>query len=202
MKNTIKLRLIVCSMVLFTIALGINVFLNSSSVDKLYENTIISQYRAIGESLKVKLTEPLKSGQKIYDIRNIKQILARTAESLKQVGFGKPILYSEFTSTRPRAILENLKNKLINLFFSGLRIVGINDYRQTQPNINQTPHSDHKEVQAFSGDPKFYSGSEYSVSVALPNNIIVSSTNRNFINNRLPEKNLAQLKSGKDKKTM
>ena len=85
MRNSIKLRLIVCSMVLFTCAVGINVFLNSSSVDRLYQDSTISQYGAIGEHLKAKLTRLLEAGQKIEEIRNIQQILAKTEESLKQV---------------------------------------------------------------------------------------------------------------------
>ena len=86
MKISIKSRLILCSVVLFTIAVGINVFLNSSSVDRLYEDSTISQYSAIGDYLKAKLTEPLESGQKIDEINNIERVLAKTEESIKQVG--------------------------------------------------------------------------------------------------------------------
>ena len=62
MGNSIKIRLIVSSLVLFLVALGINVFLNSSSVDKLYEESKISHYRGIGEDLLRILTSQLNSG--------------------------------------------------------------------------------------------------------------------------------------------
>jgi predicted MFS family arabinose efflux permease len=175
---------------------GINVFLNSSSVDRLYQDSSISQYGAIGDFLKAKLAGPLAAGQKIEEIRNIKQILLNTKESLKQVDLEQTALANIFTITRYRAVLANLKNRLINLLNSDQKIVGINDSEQLQPDINQTLHSNDKEVKTFSGTPI----SGYAVSLALPNNIIVSSTNQDYINRRLPEKTLAELKSGKDKK--
>ena len=125
MKKAIKLRLIICSIVLFTVAVGINVLLNSSSVDRLYEDSTISQYGAIGDYLKATLTGTLKSGQKIDEIRNIQQILAKTEASLKQVGFDQTKVSSTLSISRYVAILENLKTKLINLFFSVFKILGI-----------------------------------------------------------------------------
>ena len=142
MKISIKSRLILCSVVLFTIAVGINVFLNSSSVDRLYEDSTISQYSAIGDYLKAKLTEPLESGQKIDEINNIERVLAKTEESIKQVG----------------------------------------------------------EAKMFSDSDKSHSESGYSVSVALPNNIIAASTDQNLINSRVPNKTLTELNSEKEKK--
>lgn len=56
MKPYIKYRLILCSIILFTCALGINVILNSSSVDKLCEETTLAQYRIVGESLQKTLS--------------------------------------------------------------------------------------------------------------------------------------------------
>jgi predicted MFS family arabinose efflux permease len=63
MKSYIKYRLIVCSIILFTCALGINVVLNSSSVDKLCEETTLAQYRIVGESLE-------KTFSKLSDTRD------------------------------------------------------------------------------------------------------------------------------------
>jgi predicted MFS family arabinose efflux permease len=57
MKPNIKYRLILCSIILFTCALGINVILNSSSVDKLCEQTTLAQYRIVGESLQKTLSK-------------------------------------------------------------------------------------------------------------------------------------------------
>ena len=89
MKRSIKFRLIICSLVLFVAALSVNVFLNSSSVDKLYEESTIAKYHAIGENLKRKLAGSLSAGQGIDEIRNIKQILTKTEKSLKKVDKAK-----------------------------------------------------------------------------------------------------------------
>ena len=196
MRNSIKLRLIVCSLILFTCAVGINVFLNSSSVDRLYQDSTISQYGAIGDFLKAKLTGPLAAGQKIEEIRNIKQILLNTKESLKRVGFEQTTLTNIYAIARYRDVLATLTNKLINLLNLNQKVAAINDSGQIQPDINQILHGGDEKVNSFSDT----SISGYAVSVALPNNIIVSSTNQNFINRRLPEKTLAELKSGKDQK--
>ncbi len=187
-------------MVLFTAALGINVFLNSSSVDRLYKDSTISQFSAIGEHLKANLTKSLRSGQKIDEIRNIKQILAKTEESIKQSGFKQITTSNIFTITRYYAILNNLKTKLINLFISDPKTVGINDFGQAQSDKNQSLHSGDKEVKASAGTIKSSSESGYAVSIVLPNHIITHSTNQTFINSRLPDKNLAELKSGEDNK--
>ena len=144
MKRSIKFRLIICSLVLFVAALSVNVFLNSSSVDKLYEESTIAKYHAIGENLKRKLAGSLSAGQGIDEIRNIKQILTKTEKSLKKVDKAK----------------------------------------------------------AFSNIYKYPSGPGYAVSVALPNNIIVASTNQNLINSHLPERTLVELNSGEYKKKL
>ena len=104
----------------------------------MYQDSSISQYGAIGDFLKAKLAGPLAAGQKIEEIRNIKQILLNTKESLKQVDLEQTALANIFTITRYRAVLANLKNRLINLLNSDQKIVGINDSEQLQPDINQT----------------------------------------------------------------
>ena len=200
MRNSIKLRLIICSIVLFTTAVGINVFLNSSSVDRLYEDSTISQYGAIGGFLKTTLTEPLKSGQKIHEIKNIQTLLAKTREGLKQVSYEEATLSNIFTISQYRTVFVNFKNQLINLFISVFKILGINNFTQIPSDMHETLHSDDKKLNKFSSIEISSADLGYAVSVALPNNIIAASTNQNLINSRLPEKTLAELKSGKDKK--
>ena len=83
MGNSIKIRLIVSSLVLFLVALGINVFLNSSSVDKLYEESKISHYRGIGEDLLRILSTQLNSGIGIEEISGIEHIMDKTLIGLQ-----------------------------------------------------------------------------------------------------------------------
>ena len=202
MRNPIKLRLIVCTMILFTSAFGINVFLNSSSVDRLYQESTISQYGAIGDYLKENLTEPLESGQKIDEIRKIDQMLAKSVESLKRVGLEQTTLTNIATVSRNRDILESVKNKLFKLFYAGLELVGIKDSKPKPTDINQSLDGNDKAILAISDTRTSPSTIEYAVSVALPNNVIAASSNRHFINRRLPDKTMAESPADekKDKK--
>ncbi len=85
MKKSITYRLIAGSILLFTFAFGVNVILNSSAVDKLCEEAILSQYQIIGQNFqrslrKVPITQDGFSGG--YDIQ---PLLNKTRNQLLMV---------------------------------------------------------------------------------------------------------------------
>ncbi len=84
MKNSMKSRLMISALALFVIALGINVLLNSTSVDKLYEESTISQYRVIGEGLQRKVEKQLSTGHNIFEIEHLDQTLTKTKKHIQR----------------------------------------------------------------------------------------------------------------------
>ena len=100
MKKSIKFRLIIGSLVLFTCALGINVILNSSSVDKLCEDSTIARYRLAGDSLQRTLSELTVSQPDYFGSYEIQKLLNRTKLQLLTIntngeedsGSSKPII--------------------------------------------------------------------------------------------------------------
>ena len=82
MGTSIRFRLIVSSLILFITAFGINVILNSSSVDKLCEESTIAKYRVIGENLHRRLSGLLIFDQRIDGIDKIERLFATTKAAL------------------------------------------------------------------------------------------------------------------------
>ncbi|MDJ0783469.1 MAG: MFS transporter [Desulfosarcinaceae bacterium] len=85
MKTYIKYRLIICSIILFTSALGINVVLNSSSVDKLCEETILAQYQIVGENLQKTLVKLSDSDDALRDNALMTPILVKANSQLDRI---------------------------------------------------------------------------------------------------------------------
>ena len=85
MGTSIRFRLIAGSLILFITAFGINVILNSSSVDKLCEESTIAKYRVIGENLHRRLSGLLIFDQRVDGvdgIDNIEHLFATTKAAL------------------------------------------------------------------------------------------------------------------------
>ena len=71
-----RLRLIAASVILFVLALGFNIFFNLTSLDKLYTETLISQYRVVGKDIQRSVQRGLNYGKRIESFTNIENILA------------------------------------------------------------------------------------------------------------------------------
>lgn len=71
-----RLRLIASSVILFILALGFNIFFNLTSLDKLYTETMISQYRVVGKDIQRSIQRGLNYGKRIESFTNIEKILA------------------------------------------------------------------------------------------------------------------------------
>lgn len=85
MKKTIRFRLILGSITLFTLAFGINVVLNSSSVDKLCEEAKLAQYRIAGENLLRMLRESPNSEQHNFSGLSVEKILSKATIQLLSI---------------------------------------------------------------------------------------------------------------------
>jgi predicted MFS family arabinose efflux permease len=199
MKSAIKIRLIICSLVLFVTALGINVFLNSSSVDRLYDESTIAQYRALGENLKRKLVGSLKTGRSIDKIEDMGQILTRTEENLKQMGSEKTPLSNFFASARYRSFVKNLKNSVVRILDTWRSIIGFGDVSQTPSKTMQGLQNSNREVKPHPGAIKSATDSGFAVSLTLPNNMVAYSTSSYVMNYGLPEEALTTWQSGENK---
>ena len=77
-----KLRLIVTSLVLFAIALTFNVLFTRISLEKLYVDSIISQYTVIGKDLKRDLERGVNYGKSIRKFVGIENLLLNTKSKI------------------------------------------------------------------------------------------------------------------------
>ena len=77
-----KLRLIVSALALLVLALGFNVLLSFTSLQKLYVVSTVSQYRVIAKDLQQKLERSLRFGKDIKKFVGIKQLLEETEGSI------------------------------------------------------------------------------------------------------------------------
>ena len=71
-----RLRIISCSVFLFIVALGFNIFFNLTSLDKLYIETIISQYRIVAKDMRRGIQRGLEYGKHLENFHNIEKILS------------------------------------------------------------------------------------------------------------------------------
>ena len=82
MESALRFRLLVSSLILFVVAFGINVILNSSSVDKLCEEAAIASYKVIGENLQRKLVAYFDSEYQGSESDNFEDILNKAKTDL------------------------------------------------------------------------------------------------------------------------
>lgn len=79
-----RLRLIVSSLVLFIISLGFNVFFTLTTIDKLYIDSIVTQYRIIGKDLQRGLERGFRYGKKIHHFVGIETLLENARQSISE----------------------------------------------------------------------------------------------------------------------
>ena len=77
-------RLVVASLVLFIIGLGFNAFFTFTSLEKLYVESIVSQYRVIGKDLQRSLENGLRYGKTLRNFIGIEKILAETNRNISK----------------------------------------------------------------------------------------------------------------------
>ena len=77
-KNSMRRRLVLSSLVLFVVGLGFNAFFTFTSLEKLYEESIVSQYRVIGKDLLLSIENGLRHGKTLQNYIGIEKLLART----------------------------------------------------------------------------------------------------------------------------
>lgn len=87
-KNSLKLQLILGALILLILALGFNALLSLNTLEKLYVESIASQYSAIGVDLQQTLERAVKLGKKIEKFVGMDKILADSKHNLtrKQIG--------------------------------------------------------------------------------------------------------------------
>lgn len=79
---TLKLKLIICSVLLFVIAVGFNALFNLNSFDKLYIESNVSKYRTIGKELQRHLELGLSHGKSLHNFLGIETLLHNTKLAL------------------------------------------------------------------------------------------------------------------------
>ena len=77
MGKALRFRLMASSLALFVVAFGINVLLNSSSVDKLCEEATIARYQVIGENLQRKMAAHLEADFQNPELEDVASIIEK-----------------------------------------------------------------------------------------------------------------------------
>jgi predicted MFS family arabinose efflux permease len=77
-------RLVLSSLVLFIVGLGFNAFFTFTSLEKLYEESIVSQYRVIGKDLLRSIENGLRYGKTLQNFIGIEDLLAKTNRNISK----------------------------------------------------------------------------------------------------------------------
>ena len=83
-KTSVKLRLIVSALILLILALGFNTLLSLNSLEKLYVESLVSQYKVIGNDLQRNIESSLRFGKNIKMFIGMNKILEETKQKLAQ----------------------------------------------------------------------------------------------------------------------
>jgi len=83
-KSTMRQRLVLSSLVLFVVGLGFNAFFTFTSLEKLYVESIVSQYRVIGKDLQRNIENGLRYGKALRNFIGIEKILAETNRKISE----------------------------------------------------------------------------------------------------------------------
>ena len=83
-KSSMRRRLILSSLVLFILGLGFNAFFTFTSLEKLYVESIVSQYRVIGKDLMRNVENGLRYGKTVQNFIGIEKLLAETSRNLSK----------------------------------------------------------------------------------------------------------------------
>lgn len=81
-KTSIKLKFIVSAIALLILALGFNALLSLHSLEKLYVESIASQYSAVGKDLQRNLEKALRFGKLLDTFFGIEKILEETRQNI------------------------------------------------------------------------------------------------------------------------
>ncbi|MCP4397639.1 MAG: hypothetical protein GY801_10120, partial [bacterium] len=79
-KQPMKFRLIISAVMLLVLALGFNALLSLNSLEKLYVESIASQYSAIGKDLQRNVEKALRFGKPIEKFIGMEKLLEETKE--------------------------------------------------------------------------------------------------------------------------
>jgi predicted MFS family arabinose efflux permease len=94
-RRSVKLRLILSAVILLVLALGFNALLSLNSLEKVYVESIASQYSAFGEDLQRTLEQKLKFVANIEKFPSMQQILQDTKQNLIKAYFEDTTTISE-----------------------------------------------------------------------------------------------------------
>lgn len=81
-KQSMKLRLIISAIMLLVLALGFNALLSLNSLEKLYIESIASQYSALGKDLQRNIEKALRFGKPIERFIGMEKLLTETKENI------------------------------------------------------------------------------------------------------------------------
>ncbi len=114
-------KLVISALMLLVLALGFNVMLSLSSLEKLYVESVVSKYKVIGKDLQRSLEKSLRFGKNIKKFIGIEKLLIKTRHNLGRrvdlTGQTLPQSVSESditvsVSTPNGTILYSTENKL------------------------------------------------------------------------------------------
>lgn len=82
-RMSLRLRLIIFSLLLFVVALGFNVVFTSASLDRLYIDSMMSRYRVTAMDLQRKLETGLRYGKKMADFYGLEKLATKASDDLR-----------------------------------------------------------------------------------------------------------------------
>lgn len=80
--SSLRLRLIVLSLLLFTVALGFNVIFTSASLDRLYIESMMTTYRVAAMDLQRKVEKGLRYGKAMATFHGLEALAAKTSNDI------------------------------------------------------------------------------------------------------------------------
>ena len=101
MKRSITYQLIASAIFLLVFALGFNALLSLNSLEKLYVESIASQYSAIGKDLQINLEKSLRFGKKIEKFLGMEKMLEDTRQNLIKSYFEESSFLIEAETSEP-----------------------------------------------------------------------------------------------------
>jgi predicted MFS family arabinose efflux permease len=83
-KCSMRQRLVISSLVLFIVGLGFNAFFTFTSLEKLYLESIVSQYRVFGKDLQRNLENGLRYGKTLQNFIGVEKLLTETNRNISK----------------------------------------------------------------------------------------------------------------------
>ena len=120
-------RLILSSLVLFVVGLGFNAFFTFTSLEKLYVESIVSQYRVIGKDLQRNIENGLRYGKTLRNFIGIENLLAEANRTIS-----KKITSEKISSTAQGMKFQRTDISIYVALPDGEILYGGNDNSQIQ----------------------------------------------------------------------